>query len=189
MGISAVGVAIERVIRFVEPVNTVRILGIWLILAGIAAVKFALDPASHSINHRRPSFDHLYRQPVACCDGSLRRIGGRQVLTHEIIVNGTFSQGNLGWSGTALETNFTQNAYLGNGSTNRVAEMDGNARQITVGASVTTAFTFRTALRTASLGNAGRRGFRQEILDTQGNHLLDETVNPPRPPGRPIPFR
>jgi quaternary ammonium compound-resistance protein SugE len=41
VGIGAVGTAILAVILFGEPVNALRILGIALIVAGIAALKFA----------------------------------------------------------------------------------------------------------------------------------------------------
>lgn len=105
--------------------------------------------------------------------------------SNEIIVNGNFSQGNLGWTGTDLETNYTENAYLGNGSTNNVAEMDGNRGQITVmeqtitvASGLTTSFTFRTALRTGSLQQAGVEGFRIQILDADGNSLIDQTITP-----------
>jgi len=48
-----------------------------------------------------------------------------------ISVNGTFDLGNTGWSRADLETDYTENAYLGNGSANRVAEMDGRSGQTT----------------------------------------------------------
>jgi quaternary ammonium compound-resistance protein SugE len=41
VGIGAVGTAIAAVFLFQEPVNAMRILGVLLILAGIAALKFA----------------------------------------------------------------------------------------------------------------------------------------------------
>lgn len=41
MGIGAVGTAIAAVFLFQEPVNAMRVLGVLLILAGIAALKFA----------------------------------------------------------------------------------------------------------------------------------------------------
>ena len=41
VGIGAVGTAILAVVLFAEPVNAMRILGIALIVAGIAALKFA----------------------------------------------------------------------------------------------------------------------------------------------------
>lgn len=41
VGIGAVGTAIAAVFLFQEPVNAMRIIGVLLILAGIAALKFA----------------------------------------------------------------------------------------------------------------------------------------------------
>lgn len=41
VGIGAVGAAIAGVVLFAEPVNIMRVLGVGLILAGIAALKFA----------------------------------------------------------------------------------------------------------------------------------------------------
>jgi quaternary ammonium compound-resistance protein SugE len=41
VGIGAVGTAIAAVFLFGEPVSAVRVLGVLLILAGIAALKFA----------------------------------------------------------------------------------------------------------------------------------------------------
>jgi quaternary ammonium compound-resistance protein SugE len=41
VGIGAVGTAIAAVFLFQEPVNLMRVLGVFLILAGIAALKFA----------------------------------------------------------------------------------------------------------------------------------------------------
>jgi len=41
VGIGAVGTAVAAVFLFAEPVNAMRIIGILLILAGIAALKFA----------------------------------------------------------------------------------------------------------------------------------------------------
>ncbi len=41
VGIGAVGTAIAAVFLFQEPVNLMRVIGVLLILAGIAALKFA----------------------------------------------------------------------------------------------------------------------------------------------------
>lgn len=41
VGIGAVGTAIAAVFLFNEPVNVLRVMGVLLILAGIAALKFA----------------------------------------------------------------------------------------------------------------------------------------------------
>jgi hypothetical protein len=102
-----------------------------------------------------------------------------------IIVNGSFDLGNTGWSGTDLETSYTEGAYLGNGSSNRVAEMDGFSNQTTVMQQVVsiensldTDLTFRAALRTASTGNAGSEGFRVDILDAQGQVIATQTFFP-----------
>ena len=110
----------------------------------------------------------------------------RMPLANDLIVNGTFNAGSAGWSGTDLETTYPENAYLGNGSTNRVAEIDGFANQITVmqqtvavQAPQSTVLTFRSALRTASQGNAGREGYRVDILDQNGNVIATRTVFPP----------
>ncbi|MES2434917.1 MAG: Hint domain-containing protein [Pseudomonadota bacterium] len=91
------------------------------------------------------------------------------------IHNGSFDAGSAGWSGTDLETNYAESAYLGNGSNNHVAELDGQINQITVmqqdlsiAHAQTTELTFDTALRTASAQNAGIEGFRVDILDGNG---------------------
>lgn len=102
-----------------------------------------------------------------------------------IIVNGSFVLGNTGWTGTDLETNYAENAYLSNGSTNNVAELDGQTGQTTVMAqtvsianALTTDLTFRTALRTASLGQAGTEGFRVDVLDADGAVIATQTFLP-----------
>jgi len=123
-----------------------------------------------------------------------------------IIQNGSFDQGNTGWTGTDLETNYTENAYLGNGSDNHVAEMDGNSgqntvmsQQITVDHAMTTELTFSTALRTASVEtpehddgdgdddtrtdgsgdlDGSQEGFRVDILDASGTVITTQTVFP-----------
>jgi Hint domain len=107
------------------------------------------------------------------------------VPTTNIIVNGSFDAGSTGWSGTDLETSYNEGAYLGNGSANRVAEIDGFANQITVmeqsftvSSGFATNLTFRTALRTASLGNAGTEGFVVSIRDGAGNVISSQTVLP-----------
>ena len=101
------------------------------------------------------------------------------------IVNGTFGAGNGGWTGTDLETNYSETAYLGNGSGNHVAEMDGHSGQITVMQqsvtvthALTTALTLDTALRTASLGNAGVEGFRVDILNSNGGIIATHSYFP-----------
>lgn len=102
-----------------------------------------------------------------------------------LIVNGTFDAGDVGWSGNDIETNHSEGAYLGNGSSNRVAEMDGLSGQTTVMEQTftvdnpqATQLTLDVALRTASLGQAGSEGFTVEILDSLGNVIASDTVLP-----------
>lgn len=102
-----------------------------------------------------------------------------------LIVNGSFDAGVTGWSGTDLETNYNEGAYLGNGSTNRVAEIDGRNNQITVmeqsftvTGSSSRQLTFDTALRNASNGNAGAEGFRVEIVDASNTVIAFAEVRP-----------
>ncbi|MBI1172020.1 hypothetical protein GC209_11520 [bacterium] len=99
------------------------------------------------------------------------------------ITNGTFSAGGAGWSGTDLETNYTEGAYLGNGSTNNVAEMDGNSGATTVmqqsfvveGAQ-TAQLTLRSVVRTQA--TVGVDGFKAEIVDSSGNVISSTTILP-----------
>ncbi|WP_370230802.1 Hint domain-containing protein [Cognatishimia sp.] len=102
-----------------------------------------------------------------------------------LIVNGTFDQGDKGWSGTDLETNHTENAYLGNGSANRVAEMDGQRGQTTVMEQsfdvpnpTATELTLDAALRNAALSDRGSDGFSVEILDSDGAVIASQTIFP-----------
>lgn len=102
-----------------------------------------------------------------------------------LIINGTFDQGNEGWSGTDLETNHRESAYLGNGSNNRVAEMDGNRGQTTVMEQsfevpnpTATELTLDAALRNAALPDRGSDGFSVEILDADGAVIASETIFP-----------
>ncbi len=105
----------------------------------------------------------------------------------DLIVNGTFDAGSAGWTGTDLETNHFETAYLGNGSTNRVAELDGHRNQITVmeqsftvtgTGSFTGTFSIDSALRTASNPQAGTDGFTVEILDSSGGVVGSMTILP-----------
>jgi hypothetical protein len=107
------------------------------------------------------------------------------VMPTNVIINGTFDQGSTGWSGNDLETSHTEGAYLGNNSSNRVAEMDGQRGQTTVmeqSFNVPNAqaseLTLDTALRTAALNDAGSDGFRVQILDDSGNIIADQTILP-----------
>lgn len=102
-----------------------------------------------------------------------------------LIVNGTFDAQAAGWSGTDIEANHRESAYLGNGSSNRVAEMDGRSGFVTVmeqsfdvTSSTATELTFDSALRTASNGNAGLEGFTVEILDSSNTVIASLTVLP-----------
>ena len=103
----------------------------------------------------------------------------------EAIVNGNFNAGSAGWTGNDMETNHKESAYLGNGSHNRVAEMDGRSGQrttmsqnITISSSHTTDLTFRTALRNASSGNAGTEGFRVDVVDSSGAVIATQSYFP-----------
>lgn len=105
-----------------------------------------------------------------------------------VIVNGGFDQGSTGWSGTDIETKHTENAYLGNGSSNRVAEMDGYSgyttvmeQSFSVDHALSTNITFKAALRTNSQP-ADSSGFRVELLDQYGNVLMTQDVLPPAGP-------
>lgn len=102
-----------------------------------------------------------------------------------LIVNGTFDAGAANWSGNDIETDHPESAYLGNGSSNRVAEMDGVTGQttvleqtFTVTNPTATELTFDSALRTASNSNAGSEGFTVEILDSVGTVIATTTVLP-----------
>lgn len=102
-----------------------------------------------------------------------------------LIVNGTFDDGNSGWDGTDLETNHRETAYLGNGSSNRVAEMDGNRnaetemlQSFTVENPTVTELSIDAALRTSSLKDAGDEGFTVEILDPNGDVIAQTTILP-----------
>ncbi|MFS4582698.1 Hint domain-containing protein [Phaeobacter sp. C3_T13_0] len=103
----------------------------------------------------------------------------------DLIINGTFNSGSANWSGNDLETSYTEDAYLGNGSSNRVAEMDGASGQttimeqsFTVNNPIQTTLTLDAALRTASLGQAGTDGFRIEILDASGTVIASMSALP-----------
>lgn len=105
--------------------------------------------------------------------------------TINAIINGTFSAGNTGWSGTDLETNHRETAYLGNGSRNRVAEMDGRRGLTTVmeqsfevGGSFSTELSLESALRNASLPQPGTEGFIAEVVDSSGTVIASMTVTP-----------
>ena len=103
----------------------------------------------------------------------------------ELITNGGFDDGTAGWNGNDIEATYNEGDYLGNGSNNRVAEMDGFRDQVTVMQQVvevpyptTTELTFDSALRTASNSNAGSEGFRVDILDSSGNVIATQSFFP-----------
>jgi hypothetical protein len=102
-----------------------------------------------------------------------------------IIQNGTFDLQGLFWGGTDIETTFTEGAYFGNGSPNRVAEIDGNAGQRTVmsqsfniAGPIETELTFIAALRTQNT-TIGQDGFRVDIVNSTGGVVATLTVLPP----------
>ncbi len=104
-----------------------------------------------------------------------------------LIVNGTFDAGSTGWTGSDLETNHRESAYLRNGSSNRVAELDGNRNKTTVmeqsfevsgNGPVSATFNIDSALRNASLNNAGSEGFTVKIMDQSGNVIAAMTILP-----------
>lgn len=103
----------------------------------------------------------------------------------ELIVNGTFDAGAANWSGNDIEDTNLESSYLGNGSSNIVAEMDGQSGQTTVMEQTfnvtnptATELTFDSALRTESNGQAGFEGFTVEILDSGGAVIATTTVLP-----------
>ncbi len=103
-----------------------------------------------------------------------------------IIVNGTFDLKSVGWSGTDIETNHTENAYLDNRSTNRVAELDGHSgrttvmqQSVSISGPVTTELTFQAALRRANV-TVGSDGFRAEILNSGGAVIASQVILPAR---------
>ncbi len=97
-----------------------------------------------------------------------------------VILNGDFENYFSHWGGNDNEIGsfaggtptWTENTYLGNGSANTVAEIDGHSGQTTVleqsfsiGSALTTDITFDAALR--SNGQVGD-GFTVEIIDSSG---------------------
>ncbi len=102
-----------------------------------------------------------------------------------LIVNGTFDRGSAGWDGNDIEARHTENAYLRNGSSNRVAEMDGNRnattemeQSFTVDNPTVTELSIDVALRNAALDEAGEDGFTVEILNADGEVIARETILP-----------
>lgn len=102
-----------------------------------------------------------------------------------VIFNGTFDLRGSGWSGTDTETTYTEASYFGNRSTNRVAEIDGNARQrtemrqtVAISDEMTTNLTFQAALRN-TVATPGVDGFTVDILDSTGKVIATATILPP----------
>ncbi|MDA5558554.1 Hint domain-containing protein [Shimia sp. MMG029] len=102
-----------------------------------------------------------------------------------LILNGTFDSGAAHWSGRDIEANHTENAYLHNGSKNRVAEIDGHRGRITVmkqsfevDRPVEARLTLDAALRNAALPDRGIDGFKIEVRDDQGQVIAALTVLP-----------
>lgn len=104
-----------------------------------------------------------------------------------IIVNGIFDQGSTGWTGVDLETSYDENTYLQDGSSNRVAEMDGNAGQTTVmkqSFTLSSAGTFTLSLDSAIRSDMpdqtlmSEEGFWVEVVDASGNVVFSQEILP-----------
>ncbi len=102
-----------------------------------------------------------------------------------IIQNGTFDLQSAFWTGTDIETTFFESAYFGTNNTNRVAEIDGNARQTTqmrqsfdITGPIQTELTFIAALRTQNT-TIGQDGFMVDIVNSTGAVIASMTVLPP----------
>jgi hypothetical protein len=103
-----------------------------------------------------------------------------------VIVNGSFDHNpgdaNFGWSGTDLETTYSENTYQSNGSNDSVAEMNGGANQTTVmqqtfsvAAGQTTDLVFEGALRSQKT-IAGEDGFTVQITDNVGAVIFESPI-------------
>ena len=113
---------------------------------------------------------------------------GNDVLTGDFvtptIINGDFSAGTTGWTGTDLELN-GEGAYITGGSpSNLVVEMDGLAGVTTVmqqGFAVDTPGTAQLAVDAAlrSVGAVAGDGFTIQILNAQGIAIATTTILPP----------
>ena len=109
--------------------------------------------------------------------------GGSSATTSSTyILNGTFTGGGAGWTGTDLEFN-PESSYFGGGSSNGVSEIDGNAGQttvmnqnFTVAEALSAQLTFRGIVRAA--GTVGADGYRVDILDALGNVIMTQTILP-----------
>ncbi len=123
---------------------------------------------------------------VAASDGNDLIYGGpNSGIGVTYITNGGFTNGATGWSGTNLEIGNTEGVYLGNGSTNVVSEMDGDAGQttvmqqsFTVAGAQTANVTLRSVMRNDAGGIIGTDGFRVDVLDASGNVIGTMNVFP-----------
>ncbi|MDG3041891.1 Hint domain-containing protein [Roseicyclus marinus] len=99
------------------------------------------------------------------------------------IVNGTFSSGMTGWTGTDPEINVESNYLPGGSTTNNVFEMDGNAGPITVlqqSFTVTEPGVARLSVDavTRPAGTVGVDGFTIQILNGSGTVIDSRTIIP-----------
>ncbi len=105
-------------------------------------------------------------------------------MPKNVIVNGDFELGSVGWSGENIETGYQQNVYLGDGETDRVAEIDGTKNTQTymeqsfevLNSPLNTTLTFESALRMGS--DPQQEGFLVEILDSSGGVVLSQSIQP-----------
>ncbi|WP_420870505.1 Hint domain-containing protein [Marivita cryptomonadis] len=102
--------------------------------------------------------------------------------TAAIITNGGFESDQTGWTTVDPETGW-EDTYLGNGSTNKIFEMDGVSGQttvleqdFTVTEAGSTSVSFDAVVRTA--GTVGVDGFTVEILDDSGAVVATSTTLP-----------
>jgi hypothetical protein len=107
-----------------------------------------------------------------------------------VIVNGSFDVNpgspGFGWSGTDLETTYSEAVYQGNGNTgNSVAEMNGGANQttvmkqtFTVAAGQTTDLVLDAAIRNSPNAVAGTDGFTVKITNAAGTDIFSDTILP-----------
>jgi len=102
-----------------------------------------------------------------------------------LIVNGDFSSGADGWTGTDIEAKHSEHVYQKNGeTTNTVAEMNGGANKTTVmeqsfsiEGDVDRQITIDTAIR-SQIAVVGVDGFTVEVLDSSGTVIAIQTFFP-----------
>ncbi len=105
-------------------------------------------------------------------------------MSKNVIVNGDFELGSVGWSGNNIETGYKQDVYLGDGETDLVTEIDGAAGSKTVmeqqfevlNSPATTTLSFESALRIGS--DPKQEGFWVDVLDAEGNAIFRRGINP-----------